>query len=399
MKVNLSLWVKTKNKLSQRDLVEKISFALNSSPSLLAFNKNEPKQYEIISNEIQKNNYGVDITFNESQFIYGNGLASLFSFAFGNTFRDLGVTQVVIDAVSIRDNESTNLSFGPNFGVQGVRELLLHPEEPLISYPMPPFLDDIEWRDLLQTLNQSGINIFTDSPLENNSDKLVVENKIRLIESTAKVSGKRVVYFLNGTTSIRNLLSLSELAIKNRSSNVVYGIRICPISMGLNMISHLKSQQIPVFGYLLFGDTRRFINVSPKAMASLQRLSGCDLINVGLTSDILSKRNIAYNMVTAATERLDTGVKQTFTAFTGNLTPQRAYNIFRDYHAHSILHMRRPLTGGSISKPKVAMRASAFFEAMELGQQGKDLKSLLRQEHKSTRNIRAYSREIQKNKI
>lgn len=324
------------------------------------------------------------------------GLSRIATIIFGNQFRN-----ELIEWVHLYDIDFSpkviSLFKGPNFGKSGVDEFLLNDRtKPILSFPIPVRLDLAEKKKLLAILVSSGISIITESPLWNTKLEDLI-NLTEYLEYLCANFNTKLIYFLNGTLHLIELQKYMKALKKINPNRTLIGFRLCPFSMGLNTCLWLRDYGFPIYGYnlLSIGSTQQpRYEISPGALASLFRLSGCDIINIGLKYQSIKTMALAQEFVKKCDQRYDHKIFETLPMFTGGITPRLCHEIVYKFGLSAGLHIKKPILRSGLDDPqKINRNILAYFEASQIAINRIDLDEAIGRELSDTKNIRSYEHE------
>ena len=339
--------------------------------------------------------YLIDICLDGSALqLERGGLSRVATMIFGNQFRHESVKWVSLNDIEYSASAGKILG-GPYFGTPWVLSSLIQNSMPLFSVPLPVGLSVPEKQQLLKTLIANGVSVFTESPLWNTPASEVAK-LATFMEDLCEKHDKRIAYFLNGTCRFPVLQEYLNIISEISIARCTMGIRVCPFSVGLNTCSFIRQYNIPIYGYnlLMVGQLHApQLEVSPRALATLFRMAGCDLVNIGLKYQTLTKTNTISTFLSACRDKAASMVDPAFPMLTGGITPTVAHGIARDHGTQLGLHFKKPLLRSGLDMRKTKRNLRAYHEALKPAIAGQSLEEAMAHETKKTKNLRGYQQE------
>ncbi len=321
--------------------------------------------------------------------LINGGASRLLSTLLGNPLRHEGIEKAVLTHVDF-DPDLLTAWKGPSVGLNGIKTLFGAEEMPLRSVPLPTELDESGRRVLLQELCRHGIRIFTDSPTTTTT-YCELERTIALLSNLSEEKRTPLAYFVNGTVTLSALLRLLETLTRSSPDRLLLGIRLCPLSMGLNVVSYIRDHDIPIYGYNLLpvpGPATSGHGVNAGTLAKIFRVVGCDLVNVGLRAKRILDTASAEEIVQACTQLVP--ITSSTPVITGSLTPRMAYDVVLKYGRDIVLHVKKPILRSGYSGNGLARNALALKEAVNLAIAGTSIDEAMAREGSDTKYWREY---------
>lgn len=318
--------------------------------------------------------------------IVRGGPSYLISHILGNPFRDYSVESVSLQALDV----PAGILPGPRIGLNGLRSKLGN-AGPLVSVPVPDHLysdgaKPIEW------LLKSGVSIITATA----TSAISVEDlraRLQLLNQITQQTNTHVIYFLNGVVTTEVWRHYHAVVTETRSERLIVGVRLCPLSMGLNWCHYVAEVAAPILGYNLLHRSlvaAKGFRISLAALCSLFRLVGCDVVTVGLrTPDTLTSPDVTGAIEAVRTTGLS--VNPAFPMLTGAITPRIAHEIAIRFGKDCILHTASPIFQGGAERKLITRNVRAIVEAVESGLRAVPIKEVLSNE--DAPNWLAYERE------
>ncbi|MFY0543902.1 ribulose-bisphosphate carboxylase large subunit family protein [Brevibacillus sp. H7] len=180
---------------------------------------------------------------------------------------------------------------GPQFGIQGTRELAGVHDRPLIGTIVKPSigLKTEDYRPLVRTLAEAGIDFIKDDELCADPVCAPFEQRVKAvmeeINRVADKTGKKVMYAFNITGDIDELKRNHDIVLEAGGTCVMVSIN----SVGLNAVEYLRRySQLPIHGHRnQWGAMSRcpLLGIGFTAYQKLCRLAGVDHLHTnGLNS-------------------------------------------------------------------------------------------------------------------
>jgi len=175
---------------------------------------------------------------------------------------------------------------GPQFGIEGIRELLKVKDRPLIGAIIKPNLGLSPERtaEVVSILAKAGFDFVKDDEVCVNPDICSLKQRVKLVAQTLdkiqQQSGKKMLYMANVTSDFSTLGKAAEIAISSGAN----GLMIDPFCIGLSSIDYLrKNFSCPIYvhrvGYGLFCSGN--LSISYEIFTKLFRMLGADFSHVG----------------------------------------------------------------------------------------------------------------------
>ncbi len=175
---------------------------------------------------------------------------------------------------------------GPQFGIEGTRQLTGVYERPIIGTIIKPSvgLSPEQTAALVQTLCEAGIDFIKDDELQSDSPhspfQMRVQAVMRVINAHADKTGKKVMYAFNITAGLDDMLHHHDTVVQNSGTCVMVNL----ISVGLVGVAHLcKHSLLPVHGHRAgWGVFTRHpsLGIDYVAFQKFFRLAGVDHLHV-----------------------------------------------------------------------------------------------------------------------
>jgi len=210
---------------------------------------------------------------------------------------------------------------GPQFGIDGIRELLQVRNRPLMGAIIKPNLglNPERTAGVVSILAKAGFDFVKDDEICVNPDICPLEKRVKLVgETLDKIqerSGKKMLYMADVTSDFATLGKAAETAISAGAG----GLMLDPFSIGLSSIDYLrKNFSCPIYvhrvGYGLFCSGS--LSISYEIFSKLFRMLGADFSHVG---GIWGKSQEAKNKVSEYVDilRKPSSIKATWPVVSG----------------------------------------------------------------------------------
>lgn len=189
---------------------------------------------------------------------------------------------------------------GPQFGIDGIRELLNVRNRPLMGAIIKPNLglNPEKTAKVVSILAKAGFDFVKDDEICVNPAICPLEKRVKLVaQALGRIqehSGKKMLYMADVTSDFATLGKAAEIALSSGAG----GLMLDPFSIGLSSIDYLrKNFSCPIYvhrvGYGLFCSGN--LSVSYEIFTKLFRMLGADFSHVG---GIWAKSKEAKNKVT-----------------------------------------------------------------------------------------------------
>lgn len=175
---------------------------------------------------------------------------------------------------------------GPQFGVQGTRDLAGVMDRPLIGTIIKPSvgLSPTQTADLVKTLCEAGIDFIKDDELMGNSPHSPFIERVQavmdVINDHAQKTGKKVMFAFNISADIDTMRKQHDLVLDHGGTCVMVNM----LSVGLvGVLALSQHSQLPIHGHRNgWGMLSRqpYLGMSYLAFQKLFRLAGTDQLHV-----------------------------------------------------------------------------------------------------------------------
>ncbi len=175
---------------------------------------------------------------------------------------------------------------GPQFGIDGTRELAGVHDRPLIGTIIKPSvgLSPQQTADLVRTLADAGLDFIKDDELMGNPPYSPLKERVmavmRVINDHADKTGKKVMYAFNISADLDDMLRHHDIVLEAGGTCVMVNM----ISVGLAGVAHLrKHAQLPIHGHRNgWGALSRdpMLGFNYRAFQKFWRLAGVDHLHV-----------------------------------------------------------------------------------------------------------------------
>ena len=216
---------------------------------------------------------------------FGTSLPNLLSTLAGNLFELAELSAIRLVDIGLPGAFATD-NPGPKFGAQGTRDFMGNHQGPLIGTIIKPSvgLNPSETAALVQTLVDAGIDFIKDDELQANGPHCPfperVEKVMRVLNTHADKTGKRVMYAFNITDEIDQMWRNLELLEAHGGTCAM----VCMISVGLTGLRAVRDRSPMIIhghraGWGLYSRSPD-IGISFLVMQKLWRLAGADHLHV-----------------------------------------------------------------------------------------------------------------------
>jgi ribulose-bisphosphate carboxylase large chain len=175
---------------------------------------------------------------------------------------------------------------GPQFGVEGTRQLSGVHDRPLIGTIIKPSvgLSPQQTADLVKTLAEAGLDFIKDDELMADPPHSPLKDRVaavmRVINDHAEKTGKKVMYAFNISADIDAMLRNHDLVMASGGTCVMVNM----IAVGLAAVAHLRQHcQLPIHGHRAgWGMFSRspYLGMDYRAFQKFYRLAGVDHLHV-----------------------------------------------------------------------------------------------------------------------
>ena len=198
---------------------------------------------------------------------------------------------------------------GPQFGVAGTRRICDVYDRPIIGTIIKPSvgLKAVELKDLVSRLAEAGIDFIKDDELNADPPYFRLADRVPVvleaIDRAAQHTGKRVMYAVNITGDLDEMLERHDLVAAHGGNAVMVSIN----SVGLAALTHLRRHSLlPIHGHRnQWGMMTRFpwLGMDFRVYQKLCRLAGVDHLHTnGLRNKFYESDASVVDSVTALLE-------------------------------------------------------------------------------------------------
>ncbi|WHH57125.1 RuBisCO large subunit C-terminal-like domain-containing protein [Petroclostridium sp. X23] len=197
-------------------------------------------------------------------------------------------TSAQVKLVDLQLTESFASQFGgPNFGIEGIRNLAGEKSRPLILNMIKPcigFSPEVGAKIFYETA-MGGVDLIKDDELLGNPDFCPVVERVKAYNSASKAAyektGKRVIYIPNITDSVDRVLDHAKRAVEAGAKVLMINFA----TVGYSMLHTLaKTVNVPILGHYagagMFYEGIHSGMSSPLAVGKLPRLAGADIVMI-----------------------------------------------------------------------------------------------------------------------
>lgn len=215
----------------------------------------------------------------------GTSLIGLWTTVAGNLFELGPFSGLKLDGLELPP-EITSAHPGPQFGVEGTRELAGVYGRPIIGTIIKPSvgLSPQETADLVGQLAAAGLDFIKDDELQIDSPHCPFEDRVKavmkVVNAHADKTGKKVVIAFNLSGELDGMLRRHDVVLENGGTCIMVNM----LAVGLSAIQALrKHSQLPIHGHRAgWGMFSRhpFLGMSYPAFSQFFRLAGVDHLHV-----------------------------------------------------------------------------------------------------------------------
>lgn len=216
---------------------------------------------------------------------FGYNLPVLISTLQGNLYELRQFTGLRLMDIELPSSYGSHYK-GPSFGIDGCRKLTAVTARPLIGTIIKPSigLTVTETANMVRTLTEAGIDFIKDDELLSSSANSPFEERVRevmkVINSWADRTGKKVMYAFNISGEIDEMLQRYETIVKHGGTCAMISIN----STGLAAVKKICDQgQLAIHGHRNgWGMLTRhpLLGIAFKAYQKIWRLAGVDQLHV-----------------------------------------------------------------------------------------------------------------------
>lgn len=242
---------------------------------------------------------------------------------------------------------------GPQFGIEGTRQLADVHDRPLIGTIIKPSVGFTpeQTADLVKTLCDANIDFIKDDELQTNSPHSPLKERVaavmRVINNHAERTGKKVMYAFNITGDIEDMLRGHDLVLEHGGTCIMVNM----LATGLSAVAYLrKHSQLPIHGHRAgWGAMTRhpLLGMSYIAYQKFARLAGVDHLHV----------NGLRNKFTESDESVITSARECLTPMLGGYTVMPVFssgqsaNQVQETFGHVGINLMYLAGGGIIAHP------------------------------------------------
>lgn len=285
---------------------------------------------------------------------------------------------------------------GPQFGIDGTRNLANVYERPLIGTIIKPSvgLTPDQTADLVQTLAEADIDFIKDDELIGNPPysplKARVESVMRVINAYADRTGKKVMYAFNISGDLDEMLRQHDIVLNAGGTCVMVNM----LSVGLSGVIHLrKHAQVPIHGHRNgWGAISRhpLLGMDYVAFQKFWRLAGVDHLHVNGLDNKFCESN--ESVIASACECLKPilGGYTVMPVFSSGQWAGQAPDTYRELGGVDLLYLAG---GGIMAHPDgPAAGVRSLREGWEAAMQGITLADYAKDHHALQQAIELYGR-------
>lgn len=228
--------------------------------------------------------YGCRVKIAHPHGNFGPRIPNLLSAVCGEgTFYSRGISVIKLFDIAFPDRFLRHFQ-GPQFGIEGLRDLLGVQDRPLFFGVVKPNLglSPEPFADLAYEAWSGGLDIAKDDEMLADVPWSPLKERARLMgearRRSEEESGERKIYLANVTDEVDRLLALHDMAVSEGANALL----VNGMTTGLSAVRMLrKHSKVPLVGHLPFiaAFTRApYLGVHAKLVTKLQRMVGFDAI-------------------------------------------------------------------------------------------------------------------------
>lgn len=280
---------------------------------------------------------------------FGYNLPVLVSTLQGNLYEITQFTGLKLMDIELPPSYSEHFK-GPQFGIEGCRQLTSVQDRPLIGTIIKPSIGMTpeQTAELVKTLAEAGIDFVKDDELLSASANSSFEDRVdaimRVINTHADKTGKKVMYAFNLSDEVDSMLSRYEYIVKAGGTCAMVSLN----SVGLSGVKKICDQgQLAIHGHRNgWGMLNRhpLLGIEFPAYQKLWRLAGVDQIHVnGIQNKFWESDDSVVRSIEACLKPLDNGSSVLPVVSSGQWGGQ-AFETYRRTQTTDLLYM----AGGGI---------------------------------------------------
>lgn len=239
---------------------------------------------------------------------------------------------------------------GPQFGIEGTREIVEVYDRPLIGTIIKPNigLKPEEYRPIIRELALAGLDFIKDDELNGSPLFCPFEERVAVImdeiNRVAEQTGKKTMYAFNITDDIDQLKNNHDLVQSYGGNCVMVSIN----SIGLAGINYLRSfSELPIHGHRnQWGAMTRYplLGMSFGVYQKLCRLAGVDQLHTGGLSSKFAESNEVVVQSIKDCLATNQGLKEVMPVLSSAQWAGSAYETYKGINSADVLH----IAGGGI---------------------------------------------------
>jgi ribulose-bisphosphate carboxylase large chain len=247
---------------------------------------------EVVANPSLQGSFGKNGTYNRAEIKvswsienFGYNLPVLISTLQGNLYELAQFTGLKLMDIELPGSYGNHYK-GPSFGIDGCRKLTAVSGRPLIGTIIKPSigLTIMETANIVKTLTEAGIDFIKDDELLSSSANSPFEERVKeimkVINTWADRTGKKVMYAFNISGEIDEMLKRYEMIVKHGGTCAMVSVN----SVGLAGTKKICDQgQLAIHGHRNgWGMLTRhpLLGIAFKAYQKIWRLAGVDQLHV-----------------------------------------------------------------------------------------------------------------------
>lgn len=326
---------------------------------------------------------------------FGYNLPVLISTLQGNLYELTQFTGLKLMDIEFPSSYSDHFK-GPQFGIEGCRELTSVQNRPLIGTIIKPSIGMTpeQTAELVNTLAGAGIDFVKDDELMSSSANSKFEDRVdaimKVINVHADKTGKKVMYAFNISDEVDSMLRRYEYIVKAGGTCAMLSLN----SVGLAGVKKICDQrQLAIHGHRNgWGMLNRhpLLGIEFPAYQKLWRLAGVDQIHVnGIQNKFWESDDSVVRSVEACLQPLANGTTVLPVVSSGQWGGQ-AFETYRRTHTTDLLYMAG---GGIMAHPDgPAGGVVALQQAWQAAVDGQSLEEAAQQYAEFGQSVKMFSK-------
>ncbi len=215
------------------------------------------------------------------------GIPQILSIVAGNLFGLDSLKKVRLDRLYLPKDVVERYP-GPQFGIEGLRDVLDRPEKPLVGTIVKPKigLPPQDFADYVYEAGKGGLTNSKDDETLVDQDFCPLEERVsRVSEALDRLEeeGHKMIHAHNITTSAHEILEAADIAIENGARQIMVDVLTVGFS-GLQVLAEDPSVDVPIHVHrAMHGALTRDPEhgISMAVISALSRMAGGDALHIG----------------------------------------------------------------------------------------------------------------------